>query len=189
MKRRKLIKVAFYSTSGIALSTLLPGCKGDVLEIDMDNYSPKLFAEIDFEFLQSYANILLPSSNTPGAKSTGLVQIVDRIEAVILDDDKKEILSKNAAMLRTHFSKKAGDTAFSELEDEQQVALVSEIDTDLMNGDTDASNAYKYVKGKLVHYYLNTEEVGTQLLNYLPVPGEYEACISLEEEGGKAWTI
>jgi len=34
-----------------------------------------------------------------------------------------------------------------------------------------------------------TEEIATNYLNYLPVPGAYEGCITLESVGGKAWAI
>jgi hypothetical protein len=189
MKRRKLIKVAFYSTSGIALSSILPGCKGDVLEIDTANYTSDIFAKNDFEFLKSFADILLPSSDTPGAKSTGLVQIMDKIEGAILDKDQLDLLSKNVSVLNTYFASQSDGTSLIDLDDTKGVELVTTIDKSLSSGDADIHKAYKSVKQKLVHYFLNTEEVGTELLNYLPVPGEYQACISLDEVGGKAWTI
>ncbi len=37
--------------------------------------------------------------------------------------------------------------------------------------------------------YLSTEEIGLNFLNYLPIPGPYESCISLEEVNGKAWAL
>ncbi len=189
MKRRKLIKVAFYSTSGIALSSIFPGCKGNVLEIDTANYSSTIFAEKDFEFLKSLANILLPSSDTPGAKSTGVVQIMDKIETAIQDDDQLNSLSKSVELLNNHFSTKGDGISLFDMDESKAIELVTSVDQNLTNGDWDTATAYKFVKQKLIHYFLNTEEVGTQLLNHLPVPGEYQACIPLEDTGGKAWTI
>ena len=49
--------------------------------------------------------------------------------------------------------------------------------------------AYLNFKQQTVAYYLSTEEVATKFLTYLPVPGKYEACITVEEAGGKAWAL
>ncbi len=52
-----------------------------------------------------------------------------------------------------------------------------------------ADNFYTEVKQQTIAYYLASEEISTKYLNYLPVPGEYKACIPLSEVGGKAWAI
>jgi len=48
---------------------------------------------------------------------------------------------------------------------------------------------FQELKQQAIAYYLSTEEINTKYLNYLPVPGEYQACIPLSEIGGKAWAI
>jgi len=45
------------------------------------------------------------------------------------------------------------------------------------------------IKQQAVAYYLSTKEIATNYLNYLPIPGEYEPCISLESVNGKVWAI
>ncbi len=190
MKRRKLIKVGLLTGSGVAISTLIPGCKGDLLEIDLDTYVPKLFSKDQYQFLQDYADILLPSSNTPGAASTGLIQIMDKIEHAITDKESQQDLMSKVKELSDYFKNQSSDGGlWSDLDNDEQHAFVSAIDEQLTSSDTGISNAYTTIKNKLVHYFMNTEEVGTQLLNFLPIPGEYQACVSLDKTGNKAWTI
>ena len=189
MKRRKLIKFGLLTGTGVAVSTLIPGCKGELLEIDLETYTPKLFTENQYQFLQSYANVLLPSSDTPGAASTGLVQIMDRIEHAISDKESHQNLMTKVQMLSDYFNHQHEEQKWSDLDGEKQEAFVASMDTKLTSGDAEVSKVYKEIKQKLVHYFLNTEEVGTELLNFLPVPGEYQACVSLDETGNKAWTI
>ena len=52
----------------------------------------------------------------------------------------------------------------------------------------DLGMAYQSMKSKIITCYLGTEYVGMNLLNYLPVPGEYEPCIPAASLDGKAWT-
>ena len=49
--------------------------------------------------------------------------------------------------------------------------------------------SYLDIKQQAIAYYLSSEEVATKFLNYLPVPGPYVPCITLEEAGGKAWAL
>ncbi|CAN0381294.1 unnamed protein product [Ectocarpus sp. 4 AP-2014] len=53
----------------------------------------------------------------------------------------------------------------------------------------DVRSAYLSLKQQTIAYYLSTEEIGKNYLNYLPIPGKYEACISLEDVNGKAWAL
>jgi len=60
--------------------------------------------------------------------------------------------------------------------------------TDIMGAkDTPAHQSLMTIKQQTVAYYLSTEEVSKNFLNYLPVPGEYEGCITTESVGHKAW--
>src|SRR5690606_25698622 len=44
-------------------------------------------------------------------------------------------------------------------------------------------------KQMLISYYLSTEEIGEKYLNYLPIPGAYQPCISVNDVNNKAWAI
>ena len=75
------------------------------------------------------------------------------------------------------------------LNKDQKVALLSALDSSKEDLLREQRTAYHDFKSKTVAYYLSTEEIATNHLNYLPVPGKYEACIRLEETGGKAWAL
>lgn len=49
-------------------------------------------------------------------------------------------------------------------------------------------HGYEQIKQQAITYWLNSEIIATNHLNYLPIPGKYEACIPLESVGGKAWS-
>jgi len=75
---------------------------------------------------------------------------------------------------------------------EDMAAPSDEIDAKILTPEEEqlwADETYNQIRQQTISYYLSTEEINTKYLNYLPVPGKYQPCISLEEAGGKAWAI
>ena len=72
---------------------------------------------------------------------------------------------------------------------ETQLEQLKGIVTSTEEKDQMAKSAFLEFKQQTIAYYLSTEEIATNYLNYLPVPGTYESCISLESVGGKAWAL
>lgn len=189
MKRRKIIKLSAYVASGSLLGILSNGCKTDTLEIDLDGYSPSYLSKDQYSFIHNFADTLLPETDTPGAASLGVPQIYDTILNNILTEDQKKKDISQLQNLMKNLSAKSKGQAISKLTDDERLQLFTSVDNDYKSEESPLADTYKSIKNRIINYYLKTEEVGTKLLNYLPVPGEYEACISLEEAGGKAWTI
>lgn len=189
MKRRKLIKLSAFVATGTAFSGLLPGCKTDSVSIDIDGYTPSLMSSEQYTFIRDFADTLLPETDTVGALSVGLPQIYDTILNNILTSEQQSKHSERLSLLINTISKETDGKSFSSLGTDDKLSILKRIDTKFADSDNDASKAYKQIKNRLIQYYLKTEEVGTNLLAYLPVPGEYQACISLEEAGGKAWAL
>ena len=48
---------------------------------------------------------------------------------------------------------------------------------------------YRSFKSMVLWGYLSSEKVGTEVLNYDPVPGEYDGDIALSSVGGRAWSL
>ena len=71
-----------------------------------------------------------------------------------------------------------------ELDERVKALVASEEDVD-----KPAKFAFIGFKQQAVTYYLSTKEIATRYLNFLPIPGVYEPCISLESVDGKAWAI
>ena len=190
MKRRKLIKLSAFVVSGSALGLLSNGCKSDTASIDLDDYKPSFLSKDQYSYIQTFAETLLPETDTPGATSVGVPQIYDTILNNILTDEQKKTDASQLQVLMDAVSAQSGGKAISSLSDDERLKVITSVDRSYANSsDSATAKTYNTVKNRIIQYYLNTEEVGTKLLNYLPVPGEYKACITLEEAGGKAWTI
>lgn len=180
MKRRELIKLVTMAT-GVALavplsSTLLTACQ-KVEAVKDSDYQLQYLNEQDFSSLMEMLDIILPKTDSPSAVEVGVHQIIDTmLSQVYTNDQKKEFSEKFSALI--NYTSSGMDT------DNFKALLSSEEESD-----QEAKSGLIGLKQQAVAYYLSTEEVGKNYLNYLPVPGAYEPCISLESVGGKAWAL
>jgi len=195
MKRRKVIKVSAYSAAALftapLTSALLSGCKSDTqMEIAVGgDYSPHYFNQSQFDFIKSLAETLLPETDTVGATSVGVADIIDGVLSQVFTADQKNEYSERIDSLMTFIKDQNEGKSFDALKEESKINYLTKMDAEWRNGNDSISSIYTDLRSRMISTYLGTEEVGTELLNYLPVPGEYQACISLDEAGGKSWTL
>tara|TARA_R110002096_G_scaffold435516_1_gene661158 strand:+ start:1017 stop:1559 length:543 start_codon:yes stop_codon:yes gene_type:complete len=180
MKRRELIKSITFATGAVLLiplsSSLLVACK-EVNPKKDSNYTLQFFNDKEFSFVKNLLDIILPKTNSPSAIDVGVHQIIDTMIGVVYSPNQKKIFAeKFAALIKYMNSAKQSDKV--------QSLLKSDDEKDKL-----AKAGLLDIKQQAVAYYLSTEEIATNYLNYLPVPGAYEACVSLESVGGKAWAI
>ncbi len=180
MERRELIKLVTLAT-GAALtvplsSSLLTACK-KVAQVEDSNYTIHFFNEEDFSLAQNLLNFILPKTDSPSAVDVGVHQIMDTMVGTVYSPAQKEEFSESFVVLKPFCASK------SQLEQLKEVVTSSE------EKDQMAKSAFLAFKQQAIAYYLSTEEIATTYLNYLPIPGKYQACISLESVGGKAWAL
>lgn len=178
MKRRELVKLISLATSAsvtIPLSgSLLSACKNmDV--VAESEYSLQFFNQKEYSFIIELLETLLPKTDSPSAVEVGVHQIIDSMVGTVYSPEKKVIFSNNMDSLIKYIG--SGN-------------LAGKVET-LLNSENeaerDAKDALISIKQQAVAYYLSTEEVAKKHLNYLPNPGEYQPCITLDSVKGKLW--
>jgi len=180
MERRELIKLITMAT-GAALavpitSSLITACK-KVEPVKDSDYDLQFFSQEDFSSVQNLLDFILPKTDSPSAVDVGVHQIMDSMVGTVYSPDQKEKFSVSFDLLKKYA------TSQSQLEQLKSVLSSSEEKDQMIR------SAFIELKQQTVAYYLSTEEIATKYLNYLPIPGKYEACISLESVGGKAWAL
>lgn len=186
MKRREVIKLVSLAT-GAAISaplmgSLLTGCE-EVKKTPGIDYTLLFFNEKEFQYIQTIADIILPKTNSPSATDVDVHKIIDLMLSEVYKPEDKKNYSKGLTSLIDHLD------GFLELNNTKQIELLQQLSTSEESNDQLAKSAYLDLKQQTIAYYLSTEEIAENYLNYLPIPGNYEPCISLEETGGKAWAI
>lgn len=180
MDRRELIKLVTMAT-GAALavplsSTLLTACS-KVENTKEEDYALNFFSEEEFSSLKNLLDFILPKTDSPSAVEVGVHMTIDNMVGLVYNPEERK-------KFRTQFdSLKAYGSSSDDLDKLKNVL------TSGQEEDQEVKSAFLALKQQAVAYYLSTEEIGTKYLNYLPIPGKYEPCISLESVGGKAWAL
>jgi len=184
MKRRDLLKYTALAT-GAAVSTplasvLLSGCKADLVENDLD-YELKFFDEEQFALVRQLVDVILPKTDSPAASEVKVHQVMDQFLGEVYTEEEQGDYRKQFVAFKEYLE----GQNFAKQNAAEQLGILKQI-----GGSSEAiQQTFLNLKQQTIAYYLTTEEISTNYLNYLPVPGEYEACISLEEAGGKAWAL
>ncbi len=182
MQRRQILRYAAYVT-GAAITApfagaFLTACARDEVQQAANDQQRYFFAEKDFSFLQSFLDTLLPTTDSPSATEVGVADMIDATAGLIYSPKQQSEFKTRFSTLRswmTEQSDMAG--AFAKLEKENTGAS------------TEVTEAYHDLKQQAISFYLATEPVATEFLNYLPVPGPYQGCIPVSEVDHKAWAL
>jgi len=181
MDRRELIKLVSLTTGSVLIipfsSSLLVTCKQVEKQVE-PAYTLQFFNDEDFSLIKSLIDVILPKTDSPSASDVGVHQIMDTMIGTVYNESQQYDFSTGFSELKSYlndsknYSESLESLMISNEEDNQTV-----------------KSAFLNLKQQTVLYYLSTKEIGTTYLNYLPIPGEYKACISLEEVNGKAWSL
>ncbi len=214
MDRRKALKnmglAMGYTVATPTLISLMQSCKEEtVLE-----WTPDFFAKEQGAALTKLVDIILPKTDTPSASEVQVNLFIDRFANEAMDKEQQDFLKMTMDRFLNRATKEGGKensagltaedlektlAATLKLTKEDQKRKLKAIEAyqeAIKKGETptldDAVARFAFannLRGVTIWGYKTSEYVGEEVLEYLPVPGEYIPCGDLEElTGGKAWT-
>ena len=176
MKRREAIQQAALMMGGMLSAPTLAGAMGRVLYtgpgVDVSPEQESLLAEV--------ADVIIPTTSTPGAKAAGAQKFIVRgMRDCYPKEDQEKFysgLAKLDADSKTKFSK-----GFVQLDNAQKIDMVKQTMT--------ADKPFFLRMKELTTTGYFTSEIGaTKALEYLPVPGQFNGCMTLKP-GQKTWAL
>lgn len=176
MKRREAIQRAALLMGGALAAPTLAGAMGRVT-----NTGPSVAVTPEQEaLLAEVADVIIPTTSTPGAKAAGVEQFIVRVMRDCYPAADQQAfyggLAKLDALSNQQFS-----NGFMQL----TLAQKNEIVKQTMANDT---RFFLRMKELTTTGYFISEIGATKALAYLPVPGRLEACIPLTP-GQKTWAL
>ncbi|MEK7253438.1 MAG: gluconate 2-dehydrogenase subunit 3 family protein [Bacteroidota bacterium] len=181
MKRRTILKYTAYLTGAVVsaplASIILSGCQSDAAAAD--NYQPKFFNENEMSQLRSLVDVILPKTDSPSASEAGVHRVIDSMVGEVYTAEQQADFRKDFTALTEQLAM----AGFQNKNAAAQVQILHGLES------SPVKEAWLDLRQQTIAYYLSSAEIGTKYLNYLPVPGEYQPCISVEEAGGKLWAI
>jgi gluconate 2-dehydrogenase gamma chain len=191
MDRREALKRTAWIMGGAVSAPAIMGIlKGCAAKPTID-WKPVFLSSDQGALVSQVAEIIIPKTDTPGAKDVGVPGFIDQI---LKECYKKEDQDKFLADLKAfddEAKKEYGDP-FTELDAEKQTAFVKKVhDAAVKNEDTETPPKRPFIltlKELTMLGYFTSEPGATQVLQYNPVPGAYKGCIPVSEAGnGKTW--
>lgn len=176
MNRREAIQRATLLLGGVLSAPLMAGAMGQIL-----NTGESVAVTADqAALLAEVADIIIPTTGTPGAKAAGVEKFIVRVMRDCYEKADQEKFYAGLAKLDADSQAKFGK-GFAALDAAQKNEMVK-----LSTVDNKAF--FLTMKGLTVTGYFTSEIGATQALEYLPIPGKFEACIPLKP-GQKAWAL
>ena len=197
MNRREAIRKTTLAAGATAfvpmLTSILQSCQSQ----PRLSWKPAFLTEDEARVVSILVDTWLPQTDTPGALDMKVDMFVDQVFNRLYDKEaqayvKTELQKMNDACKerfgKQFISLKESDrTAFMKGE-EQNSGKFNPSVWGTTVGDQPPIGFYRNLKSMAMWGYFTSEEIGTNILNYDPVPGTYEGCISLSDIGN-SWSL
>lgn len=194
MNRREALKrTAVLGVASTSLFTLLQSCQ----QQPRLDWQPLFLSADNARLISSLVDTILPATDTPGGLDVKLDMFIDLVYAKMFDEATQE--QQAAAM--DAFDQKCNDqfgTAFHQLDPDQKktILMAEESNSPKFNGgvwgtavgEQEPVGFYRSLKSLMLWGYFSSEEIGKNVLNYDPVPGEYNGCVPLSDVE-RVWSL
>jgi hypothetical protein len=181
-RREALSRSAILLGGAISASTvaaIMSGCKAD------PKASTSYLSNSEEALLNELCDLILPKTDTPSASEAGVPAF---IHAIMQDCTTAADRTAFVAGLQ-QLDADAG--RFVKMRPEDKQAFLKKLDTDARGSGDKAipsQATWRKLKELTVVGYFTSEVGASEVLEYVPVPGKYDACIPLKE-GQKAWAV
>ncbi len=198
MNRREAIQraslVLGYAITGPTLAAVLNGCKANP-EL---SYKPIFFNEDQARGIETLAEIIIPKTDTPGAKDAGVPGFIDALVKEVYSKEQQDKFLNGLTDFNEDARKTYGN-GFIDCSAEEQAAHFKKhhdkaIAEATSGGSTGWWNAGSggdqpfiiKMKELTILGFFTSEPGAAQVLQYNQVPGPFKGCVPLAEVG-KTW--
>lgn len=215
MNRRELLKNlglgAGFLVVGPTTFSLLQSCKNDP-EYD---WQPAFLSASNGFALKRILDVILPSTDTPGAGDLNIARFIDSYMDEVANEDRQKAFRKGADHFAAAYENEIGNDMAEGTEEEFDRVIkkylkatpaerekfvrrntetqdpLDEDPTEKMDYDSGTYSYLQNVREMGIWAWKNSEEVGENVMWYDPIPGVYIPCGTMDELGnnGKAMSL
>jgi gluconate 2-dehydrogenase gamma chain len=192
MDRREALKRTAWIMGGVVSAPAIMGVlKGCTAKPSID-WKPEFLVGDPGLIVTQVADIIIPKTDTPGAKEVGVPQFIDiMLKDCYTKEDQDHFLAGLKAF--DEGAKAAHGDAFLDLTPENKLEYVSQVHVQALDAQKNTQPAPKrpfilMMKELTMLGYFTSKPGATEVLQYEAVPGAYHGCVPLEQAGnGKTW--
>ena len=183
LTRREAIRRAVLLVGGVASAAQITVIE-HVFAADATDSTPTFLSDDHLAMLARIADLIIPETDTPGAVSAGVPGFIDRMLAEWASTEtQRQFVAGFDDIERRAVD--AGMQSFIGASAERQFELLVQLDREAF-ADASTDAFFRRMKKLVLFSYFSSEPGATQALRYDRVPGRYDPCMSLEEDG-RAW--
>jgi len=192
MDRREALKRTAWIMGGAVSAPAIMGIlKGCTAKPTID-WKPAFLSSDQGVLVTQVAEIIIPKTDTPGAKDVGVPGFVDTLVKDCFPKEDQDNFLSGLKAFDEEAKKEYGDP-FAELDAKDQGAFVKKLHDAAVKAENETTPAPKrpfilHMKELTMLGFFTSEPGASQVLQYSPVPGAYKGCVPLKEAGnGKTW--
>ena len=141
---------------------------------------PLVFSDTQNKLVADLADVILPATDTPGAKDAGAHQFIGHVIGHCTAQAQQDLFLKGLQQTDA-LSQAAFGKSFSELDSPQRTEVVKQL--------TQREKPFFLTLRELtIVGYFTSETGATKTLAYLPVPGRFQGDLPLKP-GQKVWAL
>jgi hypothetical protein len=180
MQRRDLFRILGGAAATSVLGPLSPEQRldwGRRLHASIASGAPALTALSPAQavLVDELAELILPRTETPGARDVGVVQFIDRILAFWDTAAERDRFLEGLTAIERR-AQSAGAVRFAELDSGGKITLLTALDGSGADAGT-AEAAWHRLKSMTVYGYFTSRQVQQDVLKTVVVPGRFDGCL------------
>jgi len=185
LTRRQALGGAALSFGAVWATLSLPsGAVAQITTVPL-SWRPKALTPQQARALDAMAELIVPATDTPGARAAGVPQFIDRAVADYYEPPEAALIRAGLDRLDAD-AQAAHGAPFAALGAERQTALLAGYDAEAARQPAGTAHFFPLLRELTTVGYFTSEPGATQALRYDALPGEYHGCVPLSEIG-RGW--
>lgn len=164
--------------SASAIASIFDSC---VAPAAGEVWTPEFFSVEEGKMVSKIADLLIPTTDTPGALDALVPQYLDRVAKKMLTSEEKSFVNNGLKAMAEACKKATGKDFLSCTEAEQIAFLQAEEKVAI---ESKEPTLFGSLKESIYRGFFSSEEGATEVLMYDPVPGNYDGCIPYSDVNG-----
>lgn len=146
-------------------------------------WSPTVLTQAQAQVLEVVVDLIVPATDTPGAREAGVARFIDRAMANFYDPGQVKMMRDGLDQMQAD-AQASYSTGFTALDVRQQTELLTRYDAEA--SPRAPTHFFALIRQATLIGFFTSETGATRTLRYDPVPGEYRGCVPMKEIG-RAW--
>ncbi len=182
-----------FAVSASTIASVMNGCKADPNAVagGFENWVPGFLTKPEGQLVAHIAECIIPKTDTPGAMDAGVYSFID---VYLKDNTETEAQTsfKDGLAAFELSCKNALNKSFLDCTEEEQIEFLKKEEAlaiEKVKANSRDKTFWFTIKELTFIGFFTSEVGGKQFLKYDPIPGDYKACIPLDEIGGTWYTL